>query len=93
MSSHAFTDDGTHVPLIAAWFLYVFARCSTADDVFLLPFQFSDSSTACGEPRPVEENGGPQTELVLTDEDRNRIVENHRKALERRAIKMLTDVR
>ena len=55
--------------------------------IFRLPNQISDPAAACGEPGPVEKNGVPQTGLVLTDEDRKRIAENHKKAIEKRAIK------
>ena len=59
--------------------------------IFRLPNQISDPAAAFGEPGPVEENGVPQTGLVLTDEDRKRIVETHQKhqkAFERMAIKV-----
>ena len=55
--------------------------------IFRLPNQISDPAAACGELGPVEKNGVPQTGLVLTDEDRKRIVEKHQKAFERMAIK------
>ena len=52
--------------------------------IFRLPNQISDPAAACGEPGPVEENGVPQTGIVLTDEDRKRIAENHKKAIGKR---------
>ena len=55
--------------------------------IFRWPKQISDPAAACGGPGPVEENGVPQTGIVPTDEDRKRIVETHKKAIKKIAIK------